>query len=70
LQDPAASSITDFIESNAGKRVIVFDPNVRLSLIKDLAGLSPARPALAEVDRLAETQRRGRRDAGARRIAR
>lgn len=37
LQDPAASSITDFIESNAGKRVIVFDPNVRLSLIKDLS---------------------------------
>ena len=37
LQDPAAASITDFIESNAGKRVIVFDPNVRLSLIKDLA---------------------------------
>ena len=36
LQDPAASRITDFIESNAGKRVIVFDPNVRLSLIKDL----------------------------------
>ncbi|MFT3850948.1 MAG: carbohydrate kinase [Propionivibrio sp.] len=37
LQDPAASSITDFIERNAGRRVIVFDPNVRLSLIKDLA---------------------------------
>ena len=37
LQDPAASSITDFIEGNAGKRVIVFDPNVRLSLIKDLS---------------------------------
>ena len=36
LQDPAASRITDFIESNAGKRVIVFDPNVRLSLIRDL----------------------------------
>lgn len=36
LQDPAASRITDFVESNAGKRVIVFDPNVRLSLIKDI----------------------------------
>jgi len=37
LQDPAASRITDFIERNAGRRVIVFDPNVRLSLIEDLA---------------------------------
>lgn len=36
LQDPAASRITELVAANAGKRVIVFDPNVRLSLIHDL----------------------------------
>lgn len=36
LQDPAARRITELVAANAGKRVIVFDPNVRLSLIKDL----------------------------------
>ena len=37
LQDPAASAITRLIADNVGKRIIVFDPNVRLSLIDDLA---------------------------------
>jgi fructokinase len=36
LQDPAARRITDFVAANAGRRVVVFDPNVRLSLIDDL----------------------------------
>jgi len=36
LQDPAARRITELVEANAGKRVVVFDPNVRLSLIGDL----------------------------------
>ena len=36
LQDPAARRITELVAANAGQRVIVFDPNVRLSLIEDL----------------------------------
>jgi len=36
LQDPAARRITELVAANAGQRVIVFDPNVRLSLIADL----------------------------------
>ena len=36
LQDPAASRISEFVAANAGQRVVVFDPNVRLSLIADL----------------------------------
>ena len=36
LQDPAASRISDLVAANAGQRVIVFDPNIRLSLIDDL----------------------------------
>ena len=36
LQDPAATRISEFVAANAGQRVIVFDPNVRLSLIVDL----------------------------------
>jgi fructokinase len=36
LQDPAARRITELIAANAGQRVIVFDPNIRLSLIHDL----------------------------------
>lgn len=36
LQDPAAQVISRLIAANAGQRVIVFDPNVRLSLIDDL----------------------------------
>ena len=36
LQDPAARRITELVEASAGKRVVVFDPNVRLSLIGDL----------------------------------
>ena len=37
LQDPAAQRISDFIAANAGRRVVVFDPNIRLSLIDDIA---------------------------------
>lgn len=37
LQDPAASRISEFVAANAGQRVVVFDPNVRLSLIADLS---------------------------------
>jgi len=37
LQDPAASRIGEFIAANAGQRIVVFDPNVRLSLISDLS---------------------------------
>ena len=36
LQDPAATRISEFIAANVGQRVIIFDPNVRLSLIADL----------------------------------
>jgi fructokinase len=36
LQDPAAEVISRLIAANAGQRIIVFDPNVRLSLIDDL----------------------------------
>jgi fructokinase len=37
LQDPAASRLSDLVAANAGRRVVVFDPNIRLSLIDDLA---------------------------------
>lgn len=37
LQDPAATRIADLIAANAGRCVIVFDPNVRPSLIADIA---------------------------------
>lgn len=37
LQDPAAKRIADLIAANAGRCVIVFDPNVRPSLIADMA---------------------------------
>jgi fructokinase len=37
LQEPAATRITDLMAANAGHRVIVFDPNVRPSLISDMA---------------------------------
>lgn len=36
LQDPAARRITELVVANAGQRVVVFDPNVRLSLIGNL----------------------------------
>lgn len=36
LQDPAGSRITDLVETNRGKRIIVFDPNMRPSLVRDL----------------------------------
>jgi fructokinase len=35
LQDPAGSRITEWVEANRGKRVIVFDPNMRPSLLAD-----------------------------------
>ncbi|MFM9922125.1 carbohydrate kinase [Variovorax sp. H27-G14] len=37
LQDPAATRIADLVAANKGQRVIVFDPNVRPSLISDMA---------------------------------
>ncbi|SFQ09650.1 carbohydrate kinase [Variovorax sp. 770b2] len=37
LQEPAATRIADLITANAGRCVIVFDPNVRPSLIPDMA---------------------------------
>ncbi|RTQ34797.1 carbohydrate kinase [Variovorax gossypii] len=37
LQDPAATCIADLVAANRGQRVIVFDPNVRPSLISDMA---------------------------------
>jgi fructokinase len=37
LQEPAAGRITDLVAANAGQRLIVFDPNVRASLIADMA---------------------------------
>lgn len=36
LQDPAATRIADLVAANKGQRVIVFDPNVRPSLIADM----------------------------------
>jgi len=36
LQEPAARRISEFVAANAGQRIVVFDPNVRLSLIGDL----------------------------------
>ncbi|MGJ7562426.1 carbohydrate kinase family protein [Variovorax sp. GB1R11] len=38
LQQPAATRITDLITANKGRCVIVFDPNVRPSLIADMVG--------------------------------
>jgi len=37
LQEPAATRITGLMAANAGRCVIVFDPNVRPSLISDMA---------------------------------
>jgi len=37
LAEPAATAITELVLASAGKRIVVFDPNVRTSLIPDLA---------------------------------
>ncbi|MEY4751386.1 MAG: hypothetical protein RIQ60_3600 [Pseudomonadota bacterium] len=37
LQEPAAGRITDLVEAHAGRRLIVFDPNMRSSLLADPA---------------------------------
>ena len=37
LAEPAATAIAGLVASNAGKRIVVLDPNVRTSLIPDLA---------------------------------
>ncbi|WP_062472679.1 carbohydrate kinase family protein, partial [Variovorax boronicumulans] len=37
LQEPASSRITDLVAAHTGRCVIVFDPNVRPSLIPDMA---------------------------------
>ncbi len=36
LFEPAASRIIDLVKAQQGQRIVLFDPNVRLSLIKDL----------------------------------
>jgi len=36
LHEPAASRIADFVEAQQGQRIVLFDPNVRLSLIADV----------------------------------
>ncbi len=36
LHEPAASRIIDLVKAQQGQRIVLFDPNVRLSLIKDL----------------------------------
>jgi len=38
LNEPAASRITDFVEAQKGQRIVVFDPNVRPSLIAHVDG--------------------------------
>jgi len=37
LTEPAASRITELVEAQRGQRLVVFDPNVRPSLIPDMA---------------------------------
>jgi fructokinase len=37
LQEPAASAISALVAASAGRRIVVLDPNVRTSLIPDLA---------------------------------
>ncbi|RYZ08318.1 MAG: carbohydrate kinase [Comamonadaceae bacterium] len=37
LAEPAASRITQFVEAQRGRRIVLFDPNVRPSLIADMA---------------------------------
>lgn len=37
LAEPAASRITELVEAQRGQRVVLFDPNVRPSLIADMA---------------------------------
>lgn len=37
LAEPAAGRITDLVEAQRGQRIVVFDPNVRPSLISDMA---------------------------------
>jgi fructokinase len=36
LTDPAATRITELVEAQSGKRIVLFDPNVRPSLIPDM----------------------------------
>ncbi len=36
LAEPAASRITDLVEAQRGRRIVLFDPNVRPSLIADM----------------------------------
>ncbi|RYY87387.1 MAG: carbohydrate kinase [Comamonadaceae bacterium] len=37
LAEPASSRITELVESHRGRRIVLFDPNVRPSLIPDMA---------------------------------
>ncbi len=38
LAEPAATRITQLVEAQRGQRIVLFDPNVRPSLIPDMAG--------------------------------
>ncbi|KQM71318.1 carbohydrate kinase [Xylophilus sp. Leaf220] len=38
LQEPAAGCITALVQAQRGARIVVFDPNVRPSLVRDMAG--------------------------------
>jgi fructokinase len=40
LNDPSSSRIVDLVKAQRGKRIVVFDPNVRPSLVDDMAGLN------------------------------
>ncbi|MDB5819592.1 MAG: ribokinase [Rhizobacter sp.] len=39
LHDPASSRIVDLVKAQRGKRIVVFDPNIRPSLVDDMASL-------------------------------
>jgi fructokinase len=39
LRDPASSRIVDLVKAQRGRRIVMFDPNVRPSLVDDMPGL-------------------------------
>ena len=44
LAEPAASRITELVEAQRGRRIVLFDPNVRPSLIPDMAAYRARMP--------------------------
>ncbi|AMM23911.1 carbohydrate kinase family protein [Variovorax sp. PAMC 28711] len=44
LAEPAAGRITDLVEAQCGRRIVLFDPNVRPSLIADMAAYRARMP--------------------------